>query len=102
VARLTLDTFAPHRGATFRLSAPAAAACNVVLEQAEDLSARDPGRPGSLPSPFSLLFRLPSGIDLPQGTYELTREGFDPIALFLVPIVTVDLAKGRLLEATFN
>jgi len=93
---LTIETFQPHIGLRFRVGS--GGEVELTLEEVSDLGQA----PEGLPPPFSVLFRAAPGAELPQGSYELEREGFGRHSVFLVPIVTVDLARGRLHEAAFG
>lgn len=49
---------------------------------------------------FSLIFSGPEQPFLPQATYRLYQEGFEPFEIFLVPISKS--GQGYLYEAVFN
>ncbi len=50
--------------------------------------------------PFSILFRAPKDINLPQGIYQVEHEKMGTLELFLVPIMPDE--NGNLYEAVFN
>ncbi len=113
LAAATPETFTPCRGTGFVLRlAPAAppaaatgaaaaappAAAPVTLELVE-VNAAAP-RPGQPRPSFSLVFRGPRGLYLPQRVYRLEHEDLGLLDLFLVPIQPN--AEGSLFEAVFN
>jgi hypothetical protein len=59
-----------------------------------------PAHKGSIREPFSLTFRGPVEVFLPQRMYELRNEQTEPVAIFLVPVGRD--AAGFLYEAIFN
>ncbi|MGC3988450.1 MAG: hypothetical protein QM796_01950 [Chthoniobacteraceae bacterium] len=69
----------------------------LVLAEAVLLS---PQAQGGFRAPFSLTFRGPSGLYLPQGIYRLEHEAMGALEIFLVPIAPD--AQGSHFEAVFN
>ncbi len=68
----------------------------VQLIEAKDLgSGADGGR-----APFSLLFRGPEGMDLPQASYQVAHDKLGGGEIFLVPLGPGK--EGMLYEAVFN
>lgn len=98
---LSLATFTPHLGRTFRLTAAPDLQIDVELVQARPLDeARQPfpNRPGQRQA-FALVFRGPDTPRLPQRIYRFEREAF-AADIFVVPI---GLDGGRLLyEAIYT
>lgn len=96
--QLTIDNFNPHLNNDFRLL-PAPGAEPVVLQliEASELptSAGDGRRQG-----FSLIFRGPADLYLPQQIYTIEHEEMETMEIFLVPIGPDD--KGMRLQAIFN
>lgn len=89
---LTIDDFAPRRGAAFRLDMPNMPV-ELVLAEIQELPAS--GRKGGS---FRLEFRGPLQPALPQGTYVFPI-GDDRSPIFIVPI---GLAEGAMrYEAIF-
>jgi hypothetical protein len=92
-----LETFSPCVGQVFRLVSETDPPVEFELVEAKPLKAH-PGAPRQ--DPFSLLFRGPAGVDVPQSMYTLRHERIGEVAVFLVP---VDRRDDRLmLEAIFN
>jgi hypothetical protein len=86
--RFTIETFAPHLRQTFRALPDAAAPIDMVLTEATPLgsgSGQEAGAPGRR-VPFSLVFRGPRDVLLPQRTYRIEHEAIGAFDLFLVPI----------------
>jgi len=50
--------------------------------------------------PFSIFFRGPCDLSLPQNTYKIEHEKIGTFALFLVPVVPDE--SGNIYEAVFN
>ena len=100
--RFTSETFAPHRGETFRVSADSAKTLDVSLTEVTELS----GGPGGMASgptgrvPFSLVFRGPTQPVLSQQIYRVAHGGIGEFDLFLVPIGPD--AEGMRYEAIFT
>jgi hypothetical protein len=81
----TLETFSAHVARPFTVRLLNGERLTVTLESA-DLVPGD-GDPRRTRAPFSLIFRVPQGARLAQGTYVIEREGFGAIDIFLVPIL---------------
>ena len=87
LADVTLETFEPLLGTTFELQVSDAEgarhALGLELRAAEPSPAPpgDRGRP-----PFSLMFRGPADLQLPQATYSLAHAELGTVELFLVPV----------------
>ena len=58
-----------------------------------------PGAAGGR-APFSLCFRGPEGMDLPQGVYKVAHDDLEAGEIFLVPLGPGK--EGMLYEAVFN
>ena len=93
---LNLETFSPLEGTRFGLQSEGHGPVNLVLESAAALSAAGQ----SSRTPFSLLFRGPSGLELHQRIYRLSHETLGDVELFLVPMQPDD--QGSLFEAVFT
>lgn len=98
----TVETFSRHLGETFRLDAGQPAPLELELIQVTD-----PGRESAKSSdgsgsraPFSILFRGPGDVILPQRIYRLEHDEMSSFDLFLVP-VGPDQA-GQRYEAVFT
>jgi len=83
IGELTLDSFAPHHGTTFRLFPTDGQAFDVELAEARSIG-RSPS-PG-MRDPFSLVFRSASKGHVPQRIYRLEHPVMGRLDLFLVPI----------------
>ncbi len=97
---VTAEHFLPHKGDTYVVSAAPAAGLpqDVALELVE--VNHYPPQPGRARTPFSLVFRGPSGCYLPQRIYHLEHPAMGGMELFLVPIQPQ--ADGARFEAVFN
>ena len=93
---LTIESFAPHVGTSFRLHA-GDRAIELRLTRAAKVMESEAARLAR--TPFSLFFLAP--VLLPQQIYRLTHEGFaEPLDIFLVPIARE--ASGFTYEAVFT
>ena len=95
LAELTLETFEPLRGDTFRVR---------IDDRVLDLELIEVG---ALPihaehkrAPFALVFRAPAGVRLEQATYRVEHDRIGTVEIFMVPIGQVNGALR--LEAIFN
>ena len=96
--QLTADDFRPYLNSKFHVTVDEAdGALAVELIEVSDL-----GEAGSGPrnQPFSLVFRGPRGLFLPQQIYTVSHDEMGPINIFLVPIRPDE--KGMQLQAIFN
>jgi hypothetical protein len=96
--QLTLSTFAPHVGGTFRLHVEPQHVLDVELVEVRPLT-DTPARAGR--QPFALIFKGPDGAPrLPQRIYGFEHDAIARQDIFIVPI---GVAGGRLLyEAIFT
>ena len=92
---LTLEDFAPHVGAKFRVEA---AGVDAEFELTDASPAPHPGPEGRR-HPFALVFRGPPGV-LPQQIYTVHHPDRGPLDVFLVAIGAD--ADGVRYEAVFN
>lgn len=92
LANLEYRTFDAVRDGRFRLERDGAG-FEVRLEDVERHPLAETG-PGH--ECFSLLFRLPEGVRVGQGTYRLEHESLGAVDLFLVPL------SHHLVEAVIN
>ena len=90
------DFFAPLVGGGFTATA-GNVAVGLRLDEVRKLGHR---RSGATRDPFSLLFRGPQGLRLPQGIYLLSCEAFGEVELFITQVA--DGAKGSEFEAIFT
>lgn len=99
--RLTQAIFAPLVGKRFVLHETDSKTVEIELIQATTLPPH-PGRGGQLPQrePFSLWFRGPRAVVLPQRIYPLEHESLGRLDIFLVPIGPDE--AGQRYEAIFN
>lgn len=91
----TVATFTPLVGEVFRLD-PGDGSQMTDLRLAEATSSA----PGATREQFSLVFRGPPGVVLPQQIYPLEHDGLGAFELFLVPIGAD--AAGVTYEAVFT
>lgn len=70
----------------------------VRLAEANPCTGEHP--PTAKRSPFSLVFQVPRGTKVEQGTFQVQHEGLGEFELFLVPVCPSD--DGPMLEAVFN
>ena len=91
-----VSIFSEQVGSRFRIEIEPDRFVSAELIEAEALDSRP--RSPALPErePFSLLFEVDGGIDLPQQTYPVHHDVLGEQPLFLVPVGT-----GRL-ESIFN
>jgi hypothetical protein len=101
----TRQTFASHLGETFRLRLGPEETLELALVEATDLgggpaTATAAPPPGTARRPFSVVFRGPPGVPLPQRIYRLEHDRLGAFDLFLVPIGPD--AVGMRYEAVFG
>ena len=97
----TVTTFSPHLGTTFRISVDASQPLELELIEATDLSARYASEPvEGRGRPFSIVFRGPGDILLPQRIYRVEHDQIGTFDLFIVPIGRDP--DGLRYEAVFN
>ena len=94
---LTSEDFAPHAGSRFLLRSEGAAE-PLPLELVEVTPGGRGVRPGH--RAFSLVFRGPRGLYLPQRIYRLEHDALGTLDLFLVSIAPDD--QGSCYEAVFT
>ncbi len=96
----TVATFAPHLRGTFRIYVDATRSLDVILIEATDLSSESGGKAAGRGRPFSIVFRGPRDILLPQQIYRVEHDDIGTFDLFLVPIGPDQ--DGQRYEAVFN
>ncbi|CAN5681816.1 hypothetical protein BH11VER1_BH11VER1_16620 [soil metagenome] len=89
------STFAPFEGRDFKITAESPILLR--LSSAKKLGHR---RANADRDPFSLTFRGPQGLRLPQRIYHFTCEGFGEIELFITQVA--DGPQGSEFEAVFT
>jgi hypothetical protein len=89
-------TFAPFEGRDFQIHT-GAVPIKLQLSSAKLLGHKRQEAPRD---PFSLTFRGPQGLRLPQRIYPLSCEGFGEIELFITQVA--DGAQGSEFEAVFT
>ena len=92
---VTADTFAPHRGETFRASAADASPFELTLVIVTEGAEQGPAR-----RQFSLVFRSGPGTPHPQRIYRLEHDVLGTREIFLVPIAPD--TDGQRYEAVFT
>jgi hypothetical protein len=85
---LTLESFRPHVGDAFGLSAPGGVALTLTLDEVGSLASAGTRAEGGRRrrEPFRLQFRGPSLPVLPQRIYALDHQTLGRLEIFLVPI----------------
>jgi hypothetical protein len=85
---LTLESFTPHVGGSFRLSAGDVPALTLTLDEARSLASPGTAAEGKRRrrEPFRLLFRGPSLPILPQRIYALEHAELGRLEIFIVPV----------------
>jgi hypothetical protein len=98
---LTVAMFAECLGTTFRIRTEPEVVLEIVLLEANALTARGGSRGGAMRrEPFSLIFRGPRGPWLPQRIHRLEHDKLGTLDIFLVPIGPDE--QGMRYEAIFN
>jgi hypothetical protein len=95
----TVDTFAPHIGETFEIVGGTEQRLKLELVAATSLG-RQTNRAAQQREQFSIHFRGPAGVVLPQQIYTLEFEPIGTFDIFLVPIGND--ATGTRYEAIFT
>lgn len=93
VENFVKDTFEPHLNTTFRVSLGATRAPDLELIEVSDLRIKNPKN-------FSLLFRGPNDLYLPQQSYTFEHEQIGAFDLFITPVGRDE--DGTYFEAIFN
>jgi hypothetical protein len=92
---LTAETFAPHRGDAFHVTAADAPAFDLTLDEVTEGAEQGRAR-----RQFSLVFRGGPGTPHPQRIYRLEHDVLGTLEIFLVPIAPD--TDGRRYEAVFT
>src|SRR2546430_1422310 len=95
----TASTFSPFVGETFLIDAGAEAPVELELIAAEELESRF-RRADAPRMPFSIVFRGPAELRLPQRMYAMEHKEIGAFEIFLVPIGPDE--HGLRYEAVFN
>ena len=97
LSKVSVGDFSGYIGSPFNILLESGESFEAVLEEAEPHQKPSEHAAGlPRPEPFSLLFRIPDSVDLPQRIYLLRHERLGEMALFLVPV------GATLREAVFN
>jgi hypothetical protein len=97
MANLTLETFASVMRQSFDLTL-GEGSLPLTLVEVQPLPVTP--FPGMIRAPFSLLFRNPSQVVLPQKLYGLKNASLGRLEIFLVPVARD--REGVLYQAVFN
>jgi hypothetical protein len=97
--RLELSTFEPHVGETFVLEVEGLGKVELTLAEAE-ASPWQPAPDAGLPPAFSLVFRGPPQVVLPQNTYRMRHDALGDLDIFVTPIAGSD--EGVDYQAVFS
>jgi hypothetical protein len=103
--QLTRESFSPLVGETFQMRLNATEWVDVVLHDVQSLGARPADGWGrehnARTEPFSVVFRIPRELALPQMMFELSHATLGELPeLFMVPVAMDE--NGRYYEAVFN
>ncbi len=82
----TVQTFSEHLGSTFRVHPDASNQLDVELISAAELGGGSGSDQAGRRRPFSIVFRGPGDVLLPQRIYRMEHPGIGTFELFLVPI----------------
>jgi hypothetical protein len=96
----TVQTFTGHVGSTFRIYPDASNPLDVELISATGLGERPERESVGRREPFSIVFRGPGDVLLPQRIYRTEHDRIGSFELFLVPIGPDE--KGLRYEAIFT
>lgn len=91
-----VSIFSKHVGSRFRIETGSGQSVDAELIEAAVLGDGGQDPTASRRTPFSLLFAVTSGDDLPQQIYTINHEALGDLQLFMVP-----LGGGRM-ESVFN
>ena len=95
--KVTRSVFSEALNTTFRVKIDGERPIDLSLIEASDL--KQPGDLGRK-DPFSLIFRGPADLVLPQQTYHMENDKVGKMEIFIVPVGTDD--KGTLYQAVFS
>jgi hypothetical protein len=96
----TVETFSGHVGETFRIHPDISNPLDVELISATSLGEESESAGSDRRQPFSIVFRGPRNLLLPQRIYRMAHAEIGSFELFLVPIGPDE--KGLQYEAVFN
>ena len=96
----TIHTFSGHVGGKFRIYPDDSDPLEFELISATELGGSAGAEPPSRRQPFSIVFRGPGDVLLPQRIYRMEHEEIGASDLFLVPIGPDE--KGLRYEAIFT
>ena len=91
-----VSIFAEQLGSRFRIETGPDDFVAAKLVKAEAIGARADSEELLRREPFSLLFEIEEGVELPQRTYQVCHETLGEMPLFLVPV------GERQMESIFN
>lgn len=92
--KVTKETFAEHLNTRFRTTSQGVPSLEVELIEVKA------GRSTTRQEQFSLLFRGPQDVPLPQGMFQLEHDKMGAFDLFMVPVRKDE--DGFYYEAVFN
>ena len=81
-----VSRFAGQVGTKFRVEVEPDRYVSAKLVEADSIKARANDKSSLAREPFSLLFEVDGGMNLPQRTYQVHHETFGELPLFLVPV----------------
>ncbi len=99
--RLMASDFSPLLNQTFRIRVSTEESTELELIEVTELGpASDKGGDPTKRQPFSIIFRGPQDLVLPQNIYEIEHQQLGTLGLFIVPISPDK--EGMRYEAVFN
>jgi hypothetical protein len=96
----TVGTFCGHLGSTFRIYPGGSSPLEVELTSVTELGESPQRASSGRRQPFSIVFRGPRDVLLPQRIYRMEHDQIGSFELFIVPIGPDD--KGHRYEAIFT
>jgi hypothetical protein len=96
----TIETFSEHLGSPFRIHLDGSEQFDVELISATALGGSTGDEVADLRQPFSIVFRGPGDLVLPQRIYRMEHDQIGSFELFIVPIGPDE--KGLRYEAIFT
>jgi hypothetical protein len=96
----TAETFSGHLGSIFRIYPDGSSPLDVELISVTELGESPERESSGRRQPFSIVFRSPGDVLLPQRIYRMEHDSIGSFELFLVPIGPDE--KGLRYEAIFT
>ncbi|SIO05986.1 hypothetical protein SAMN05444166_2245 [Singulisphaera sp. GP187] len=100
--RLSISDFMGHVDPLFRVIRETGETVELRLIEAKPLRLHNAPPAAGEREPFSLIFRGPFQVGLPQQIHSLKHEAFGELTLFLVPLGAEGDPEGTHYQAVFN